>query len=195
MRGRSWAPFAIMVAMDKHLDRLVWLDLEMTGLDPLKDVILEIATAVTDADLNVLAEGPVLAVHQPDRVLAKMDPWCVRQHGRSGLTERVRTSAVSLKKAEELTLDFLRAQVPEGKIPLCGNTIGQDRRFLVRYMPRLQDFFHYRSIDVSTVKELAKRWYPNLPPPPPKRQSHKAIEDVLDSIRELQYYREKVFRR
>ncbi len=133
---------------------LVWLDLEMTGLEPDRDVIMEIATVVTDSDLNVLAEGPCLAVHQPDAVLDTMDPWCIEQHGKSGLTQRCRESKVSALDAQARTLEFLAKWCAPGKSPLCGNTIGQDRRFLVKYMPRLHDFFHYRSIDVSSIKEL-----------------------------------------
>src|SRR3990167_4948719 len=138
---------------------LVWVDLEMTGLDPDRNAIIEIATLVTDGELNVLAEGPVLAIHQPEDVIAGMDAWCAEHHGKSGLTERVRASRTSLAEAEEETLAFIRRFVPEKTSPLCGNSVGHDRRFLIRHMPRLQAFFHYRNIDVSTLKELVKRWY------------------------------------
>ncbi len=172
---------------------LVWLDLEMTGLDPEKDTILEIATIVTDSELNVVAEGPCLAVHQPDSVLEGMHPWCVEQHGRSGLTRRVRESRVTMEEASARTLEFVKAHCPERQAPLCGNTIGQDRRFLVNYMRALHDHFHYRSIDVSTVKELVQRWYPAEKHYPLKTDTHVALEDIKESIRELQHYRRAVF--
>ena len=171
-------------------DNLVWLDLEMTGLDPRVDRILEVATIVTDANLNVLAEGPVIAVHQPDAVLDAMNEWCVETHGRTGLTERVRQSKVSEAEAERLTLEFLKQHVEPGKSPMCGNTIGQDRRFLFDYMSELHDFFHYRNLDVSTLKELARRWKPELLDGLSKEGSHKAIEDIRESIDEMKYYRE-----
>ena len=173
---------------------LIWLDLEMTGLDPEKDVILEIATVVTDSQLAVLAEGPCLAVHQSDAVLEGMDPWCVEQHGRSGLTQRCRDSRVSALEAQARTLEFLAAWCAPGKSPLCGNTIGQDRRFLVKYMPRLHDFFHYRSIDVSSIKELVQRWYPESKYVYSKSKAHLSLEDVRESIAELAHYRRTVFR-
>ncbi len=174
---------------------LAWLDLEMTGLDPETDTILEIAVAVTDSDLNVIEEGPCMAVHQPDEALARMDAWCVNQHGKSGLTQRVRESAVTMAEAQAATLEFVARHCPERKSPLCGNTIGQDRRFLVKYMPRLHDFFHYRSIDVSTVKELVARWYPGRKYIFQKAKEHQAMSDIRASIAELAYYREFFFRR
>ncbi len=173
---------------------LVWLDLEMTGLHPDKDTIIEIATIVTDSQLVVLAEGPAFAIHQPDSVLEAMDPWCVEQHGKSGLTGRVRASTVSMEEAQARTVEFLARWCAPGKSPLCGNTIGQDRRFLVRYMPVLHDFFHYRSIDVSTVKELVGRWYPESKYVYAKSKQHEALADIRESISELQHYRKTVFK-
>lgn len=175
-------------------DRLVWIDLEMTGLDPDKERIIEIATIVTDADLNTIAEGPVLAVHQPDSLLEAMDEWCTRTHGESGLTQRVRESRVSEADAERETIAFLQAHLEPGQSPLCGNSIGQDRRFLVRYMPGLEAFFHYRNLDVSTIKELARRWRPDVLDGVKKKGSHLALDDIRDSIEELRHYRETFFR-
>jgi oligoribonuclease len=175
-------------------DNLVWLDLEMTGLDPETDVILEIATVVTDAQLKILAEGPCLAIHQSDDVLDNMDPWCVDQHGKSGLTQRCRDSRISTLEAQVKTLEFLAHWCSPGKPPLCGNTIGQDRRFLTKYMPRLNDFFHYRSIDVSSIKELVLRWYPEAKYVYSKNKQHLSLEDVRESIAELVHYRKTVFR-
>jgi len=169
---------------------LIWIDLEMTGLDTDRDHIIEIATIVTDSELNTLAEGPVFAVHQPDAVLSGMDEWNTRQHGQSGLTERVRNSRVDLREAERQTIDFLRQHVPAGKSPMCGNSICQDRRFLAREMPALERFFHYRNMDVSTLKELVKRWRPDLVGGFSKVSSHLALDDIRDSIAELKYYRE-----
>lgn len=169
---------------------LIWIDLEMTGLDTDRDHIIEIATIVTDSELNTLAEGPVFAVHQPDEVLAGMDEWNTRQHGQSGLTERVRNSTVSLRDAELRTLEFLRQYVPAGKSPICGNSICQDRRFLAREMPELEAYFHYRNLDVSTLKELARRWRPELLAGLRKSSSHLALDDIRESIAELKYYRE-----
>ncbi len=173
---------------------LVWLDLEMTGLDPERDTIIEIATIVTDSQLKVLAEGPSLAVHQSEAVLAAMDPWCVEQHGKSGLTERVRRSTVTMASAQARTVEFLARWCPPGKAPLCGNTIGQDRRFLVRFMPILHDFVHYRSIDVSTIKELVSRWYPGDKYVYSKNKQHEALADIRESIAELSHYRRTVFK-
>jgi len=172
---------------------LVWMDLEMTGLEPETDTILEIATIITDSELNTVAEGPALAIHQPDAVLDAMDHWCRKHHGKSGLTRRVRVSTVSMADAERQTLDFIRLHTPERTSPLCGNSIHQDRRFLVRYMPQLEAWMHYRNIDVSTVKELARRWYPDMEPPA-KRGMHLAMDDIRESIAELHYYRERIFR-
>lgn len=171
-------------------DRLVWIDLEMTGLNPDQDVIIEIATIVTDKDLGILAHGPVIAVHQPDSILAEMDEWNQQHHGQSGLIDRVKASEIDAVEAERQTLEFLRQWVPERTSPMCGNTVGQDRRFLVRYMPQLEAFFHYRSIDVSTLKELAARWAPELKNGFNKVSAHRALEDIKESIDELQYYRE-----
>lgn len=168
------------------------MDLEMTGLDPEVDVILEIATIITDEQLNTVAEGPNLAIHQPDSVLEAMNEWCKQHHGDSGLTERVRKSPVSLAEAEKQTLAFIRQYVPERASPLCGNSIHQDRRFLVRYMPELEGYLHYRNIDVSSIKELVRRWYPGLPAPA-KQGEHLALADIHESIRELKYYRRRVF--
>lgn len=175
-------------------DRLVWIDLEMTGLDPDKERIIEIATIVTDSDLNTIAEGPVIAIHQPDSVLEAMDEWCTRTHGESGLTQRVKDSAVSEVDAEQQTLEFLAEHLESGQSPLCGNSIGQDRRFLVRYMPALEAFFHYRNLDVSTIKELARRWRPDVLEGVKKKGAHLALDDIRDSIEELRHYREHFFR-
>lgn len=171
-------------------DYLVWMDLEMTGLEPERDVILEIATIVTDSDLNVIAEGPVLAVHQPDVLLDAMDEWNTRTHGNSGLTERVRNSDTDTREAERQTLAFLQQYVKAGASPLCGNSIHQDRRFLVKYMPELEAYMHYRNIDVSTVKELAKRWKPEVVASFKKQGSHQALDDIRESIAEMLHYRE-----
>ncbi len=171
-------------------DTLVWMDLEMTGLDPEDNVIIEIATIITDDELNIVAEGPVLAVYQPDFELDKMDDWNVNTHGNSGLVERVKNSSVSMAEAEKQTLDFITQYVKKGNSPLCGNSIHQDRRFLVKQMPVLEEFMHYRNIDVSTLKELAKRWKPSILQGFKKSGSHKALDDILESIAEMKYYRE-----
>jgi oligoribonuclease len=177
----------------QHRDNLIWIDLEMTGLDTDSDSIIEIATVVTDAQLNVLAEGPVLAIHTPDPVLAAMDEWNTRQHGASGLADRVRASTVSLADAEGATLEFLKTWVQGGVSPMCGNSICQDRRFMARQMPQLERYFHYRNLDVSTIKELARRWMPQLAAGFTKQASHLALADIHDSIRELLYYRQHLF--
>ncbi|MDK2776977.1 MAG: oligoribonuclease [Pseudomonadota bacterium] len=171
-------------------DNLVWMDLEMTGLDPEHDVIIEIATIVTDSDLNVIAEGPVIAVSQPDVLLDAMDEWNTKTHGNSGLTERVRNSTVNARAAELQTLEFLRQHVKEGTSPLCGNSIHQDRRFLVKYMPELEAYMHYRNVDVSTLKELAKRWKPEVVSSFQKKGSHQALDDIRESIDEMLHYRQ-----
>ena len=173
----------------KNNQNLIWIDLEMTGLSPEEDKILEIATIVTDKDLNILAEGPVMAIYQSKERLALMDAWNTKQHHASGLVWRVLESSWDEKSAEAVTLEFLKAYVDVGKSPMCGNTICQDRRFLCRYMPVLADFFHYRNLDVSTLKELVLRWRPELMSGVKKDSKHLALEDVKDSIEELKYYR------
>jgi oligoribonuclease len=176
--------------MVQNENNLIWIDLEMTGLDTSNDYIIEIATIITDNELNILEEGPVLAIHQDDSVLQAMDEWNTRQHGQSGLVERVRQSRYSEAMAEQETLDFLAKYVPGGKSPMCGNSICQDRRFLARCMPRLEAYFHYRNLDVSTLKELANRWHPAIYNGFSKESSHLALDDIRDSINELKYYRE-----
>ena len=176
--------------MTQDTANLIWIDLEMTGLNPDTDLIIEIATIITDKDLNILAQGPVLAVHQPDAALAAMDDWNQKHHGQSGLIERVKASLINDAEAERLTIDFLKDWVPENTSPICGNSIGQDRRFLYRYMPTLEAYFHYRNIDVSTLKELAARWAPAVKDGFNKESSHQALDDILESIDELRYYRE-----
>jgi oligoribonuclease len=175
-------------------DLLVWMDMEMSGLEPDRDVILEIATLVTDASLTVLAEGPVLAIHQADAILDGMDDWNREHHGASGLAARVRASRVSTTEAEAQSLAFIATHCTARSSPLCGNSIHQDRRFLARYMPQLDRYLHYRNIDVSTVKELVRRWYPDGPPPPEKRHAHLALDDIRESIEELRFYRATAFR-
>lgn len=171
-------------------EHLVWMDLEMTGLDPERDAIIEMATLITDGELQLVAQGPVIAVHQDEATIALMDEWNVRTHGESGLTERVRTSNVSLAEAEATTLAFIEQHVPENTAPLCGNSIWQDRRFLARYMPTLESYLHYRLIDVSTIKELARRWSPAVYDGFKKQGAHTALADIEESIAELRYYRE-----
>ena len=176
---------------DTHL---VWVDMEMTGLRPEVDRIIEVAVVVTDGNLEVLAQGPVFAIHQPDSVLAAMDAWNTATHGRSGLTERVRASTITEAEAQALLIDFLRPWVPPGKSPMCGNSICQDRRFMARTMPELEAYFHYRNLDVSTVKELCKRWRPEVAKAFAKRSAHTALADIEESIDELRHYREHFFR-
>ncbi len=173
----------------QHDDNLIWIDLEMTGLYPNDDVIIEIATIVTDSELNILAEGPVFAIHQSDERLAAMDEWNTNQHGKSGLTERVRSSTISEVQAEKETIDFLKQWVPAGKSPMAGNSICQDRRFLANYMPQLERYFHYRNLDVSSLKELARRWKPSALEGFAKSGAHLAMDDIRDSINELKHYR------
>lgn len=174
------------MAISDH--NLVWVDMEMTGLIPEVDRVIEIATIVTDSHLNVLAEGPVIAIKQPDAALEAMDEWNTRTHSASGLVERVRSSTVSEQLASDMTLDFLREWVPEGMSPMCGNSICQDRRFMARHMPALEKYFHYRNLDVSTLKILAQRWRPDLPDLP-KQGAHQALADIRESIEELSHYR------
>ena len=171
-------------------DNLIWIDLEMTGLDTRSDRILEIATIVTDTELNILAEGPVLAIYQSEAALAAMDDWNRNQHSKSGLLGRVRVSRIDEREAELQTLSFISRYVPPGKSPICGNGICQDRRFLARCMPELEAYFHYRNLDVSTLKELARRWYPPLAKGLNKSSAHLALDDARESIKELRYYRE-----
>ncbi len=173
-----------------NTSHLIWIDLEMTGLDPLKDKIIEIATIVTDQELNVVAEGPALAIHQSLSVLEKMDEWNTEHHSNSGLWDRVLASDVSLKDAEQMTIDFLSDHVKIHASPMCGNSICQDRRFLAKWMPQLENFFHYRQIDVSSIKELIRRWNPSLLGGFHKTGQHLAMEDIKESIRELRYYRQ-----
>ena len=176
--------------MSDRSSNLIWIDLEMTGLEPEQDRIIEIATIVTDAQLNVVAQGPVLAVHQSDAALAAMDEWNTRTHGESGLVDRVRESDCDEAKAQRDTIAFLGKWVDKGVSPMCGNSIGQDRRFLVKYMPELEAYFHYRNLDVSTLKELARRWAPEVMEGFRKKNTHQALDDIIESIEELKYYRE-----
>ncbi|MCG8436047.1 MAG: oligoribonuclease [Gammaproteobacteria bacterium] len=178
--------------MTQSAEHLIWIDLEMTGLLPDTDRIIEIATVVSDKHLSIVAEGPVLAVHQPDEVLGGMDEWNTKQHSKSGLIDRVKGSSIDEREAESKTLQFLEAWVPAGVSPMCGNSICQDRRFLARYMPELEKFFHYRNLDVSTLKELAKRWAPDISFT--KESVHLALDDIKDSIEELAYYRDHFIR-
>ncbi|MGB0943113.1 MAG: oligoribonuclease [Marinomonas sp.] len=179
------------MSLDK--ENLVWIDLEMTGLDPDKNTIIEIATIVTDKHLNVLAEGPNVAIHQPREIMDAMDEWCTTHHGQSGLTQRVLETSMTMAQAELETIQFLEQYVPKGASPICGNSVGQDRRFLYRYMPELEAFFHYRYIDVSTIKELTKRWQPDVLTGFSKKGSHLAMDDIKESVAELAYYKANVF--
>jgi len=174
---------------------LVWMDLEMTGLEPETDVIVEIATLITDDDLNIIAEGPDLVIHQSDEVLARMNQIVVDMHTKSGLLEAIKTSTVTLEEAGAATLEIIRLHIPEARtIPLCGNSIGTDRRFLAKYLPEIENYLHYRSVDVSTIKELARRWYPKLGSDRPnKGGTHRALDDIRASVNELAFYRERVF--
>jgi oligoribonuclease len=176
-------------------ENMIWIDMEMTGLDPEKERIIEIATIVTDSRLNTIAEGPVFAVHQSDELLSAMDKWNTKQHSSSGLVTRVKTSIVTEAEAEAKTIEFLKKYVPAGKSPMCGNSVHQDRRFLCRYMPDLEKYFHYRLVDVSTLKELAIRWAPQVYNGLQKESKHLALDDIRDSIEELKYYREHLFNR
>ena len=175
-------------------NRLIWLDMEMTGLDPDKDRIIELAVVVTDSQLTTVAESPVLVVHQSDRVLDGMDEWNRKTHGRSGLIERVRTSILDEEVAQQQMLSFLQLYVPKKTSPMCGNSICQDRRFMARYMPVLEEWFHYRNLDVSTLKELAKRWNPSVMKGVQKKGRHQALADIYESIEELRHYREHFLR-
>ena len=181
-------------AMTVSETHLIWIDLEMTGLDPDNDLIIEIATVVTDKHLVVLAEGPVIAIHQSDQILDGMDEWNSTQHASSGLIERVKASSVEESEAEQQTLQFLRQYTDPGHSPMCGNSICQDRRFLARYMPKLEAYLHYRNLDVSSIKELVNRWSPNIASGFKKGSTHLALDDTRDSIRELVYYREYFFK-
>ena len=184
---------SVILNLDRKKDRLVWLDMEMSGLNPEKERILEIAMVVTNGDLEIVAEGPVLVVHQEDALLDGMDAWNKGTHGRSGLITKVKESTLTEEAAEKLCLEFLAKHVKAGASPMCGNTIHQDRRFMARYMPKLEAYFHYRNIDVSTVKELCRRWQPEIAKSFAKQQAHTALADILESIEELRHYREKFF--
>lgn len=175
-------------------DNLIWIDMEMTGLQPEVNRVLEIAAIITDKNLNILHEGPVVAIHQPDDVLESMDEWNTRTHGESGLVARCRASTITEEDAVDIFREVFARYVPEGKSPMCGNTIGQDRRFMARWLPRLESYFHYRYLDVSTIKEITKRWAPSLVRNVNKATKHQALSDIADSIEELQYYRETVFK-
>lgn len=179
--------------MPQDPNALVWVDLEMTGLRPETDAIIEIATVVTDSDLNIIAQGPVLAIHQPESILRGMDDWNQKTHGHSGLVERIRTTVIDVAEAERQTLAFLEPLVPRNRSPLCGNSICQDRRFLARLMPNLESYVHYRNLDVSSVKELVRRWRPDLLGGFVKQNTHRALEDILESVAELKYYRTHLF--
>ncbi len=188
--GTAVSGNAAAAATGTDESRLVWVDMEMTGLRPEIDRVIEIAVVITDSDLNPVAEGPVLVIHQPDSVLESMDAWNTATHGRSGLTEQVRRSRLTEAMAQKQLLEFLRDWVPQGKSPMCGNSICQDRRFMARYLPELEAWFHYRNVDVSTLKELCKRWSPAVARGFAKRSAHTALADILESIEELRYYRD-----
>jgi len=185
----SGAPIYAIPARTNEFN-LIWLDMEMTGLDPDNDLIIEVAVVVTDPELNIIGEGPVFAIHQSDAALDGMDAWNKGTHGRSGLIERVKASTVTEADAEAALIDFLKKYVPAGKSPMCGNSICQDRRFMARGMPKLEAFFHYRNLDVSTLKELCRRWKPELASGFKKHQKHTALADIMESIEELKYYRQ-----
>jgi len=180
--------------MAQDSTNLIWIDLEMTGLDTVNDVIIEIATIVTDGNLNILSEGPVVAINQPETLMNAMDEWNTKQHGKSGLTERVLKSTSTISDAENATIEFLKEYVAKGVSPMCGNSICQDRRFMARLMPDLENYFHYRNLDVSTIKELAKRWSPEVCNGIKKQGAHLAMADIVDSINELKHYRENFFK-
>lgn len=180
--------------MKPNPNHLIWLDLEMTGLNPDKDKIIEIATVVTDRQLNIIAEGPVLAIFQEEKIIKNMDEWNTKQHTKSGLVERVQNSIMNEEEAEAVTLEFLMKFVPYNKSPMCGNSICQDRRFLFRHMPKLEQYFHYRNLDVSTIKELAKHWAPAITKQFKKKSTHLAMADIKESIAELLHYRNHFFR-
>jgi oligoribonuclease len=175
-------------------NNLVWIDMEMTGLDPEVNLVLEIATIVTNAQLDIVAEGPVIAIFQPEDVLESMDEWCTEVHNNTGLTARCLASSITVEQAAEQTIKFLMNWVPKGASPLCGNTIGQDRRFMVKYMPKLEAYFHYRNIDVSSIKELVSRWQPPILDGFVKKNKHLALDDIRESIEEMKYYRDHVFK-
>lgn len=179
--------------MAASADNLVWLDLEMTGLHPETDTIIEIAVIITNSQLDILAEGPVLAVATSEEALAGMDEWCTSTHTASGLVDRIRASSIDIAAAEQQVVDFISQWVPRGKTPLCGNSIAHDRRFVRRYMPTFETWLHYRNIDVSSIKELVRRWYPESMRPPLKEGNHLALDDIRESIEELRWYREHVF--
>lgn len=180
--------------MNDKPSNLIWIDLEMTGLDPLNDQIIEIATIVTDGNLNIIAEGPNLAIHHSDEILNKMDDWNTKHHTQSGLVDRIRKTTLTVAEAETKTLAFLKQHVGSRASPMCGNTVCQDRRFLAKWMPTLEAYFHYRHLDVSTVKELARRWAPEIFKGLSKDSKHMALEDIRESIEELQYYRDRFFK-
>lgn len=180
--------------MTQDANHLIWIDLEMTGLDPQLDNIIEIATIITNNQLDIVAEGPVLAIHQPDSVISAMDEWNTKQHGQSNLIARIRASTINVTEAEQQTLAFLRQYVPASKSPMCGNSICQDRRFMARLMPDLERFFHYRNVDVSSIKEMTSRWAPEIASQLSKKSVHLALDDIRESIEELKFYRAKVFK-